>query len=169
LTSIANRLSVNGNEALTSLSGLDNIDAGSIKDLYIYSNNSLSACAVQSICDYLANPEGIIDIHDNASGCINQEEVEADCEVGIGESAVDSWQLAAGIYPNPSSTQITIETKATTSKFLISIFNLNGQEVISRQITGPRTIIDISQLPLGLYLVKLIGDDTVEVMKFVKE
>jgi hypothetical protein len=169
LTSIANSLSINGNEALTSLSGLENIAAGSITDLYIYSNNSLSACAVQSICDYIANPNGIIDIHDNASGCINQDEAEAACEVGIDELAVDSWQLAVGIYPNPSSTQITIETSESTPKFLISIFNLNGQEVLSQRIRENSAVIDISRLPQGLYFVKLTSNDTVEELKLVKE
>ena len=66
LTSIGGGLMIDNNITLNSLTGLDNIDAGSISNLYIRNNSSLSNCAVQSICDYLASPNGTIEIHDNA-------------------------------------------------------------------------------------------------------
>jgi hypothetical protein len=79
-----------GNHALTSLTGLDNIDGGSIIDLIIGDNPYLSTCEVQSICDYLASPNGSIEISGNATGCNSQQEVEAACGVGLDESAVGS-------------------------------------------------------------------------------
>jgi hypothetical protein len=47
--------------------------------------------------------------------------------------------------------------------------NLNGQELISRLITEPKTIIDISTLPSGIYFVRVTGEKTVEVGKFIKQ
>ena len=169
LTFIGGDLIIEHNRVLESLAGLDNIEAGSIINLSIAHNQSLATCDVQGICNYLASPNGTIEIHDNAYYCDSQYQVEFYCGVGIDESAVGRQESAVNIFPNPSSTQITIETKATTSKFLISIFNLNGQEVNQRQITEPRTMIDISHLPQGLYFVKITGDDTVEVLKMVKQ
>ncbi len=72
------------------------------------------------------------------------------------------------IYPNPATDQITIETFPTTAKNLISILNLNGQQLITRQITEPMTQIDISTLPNGVYFMRVTNDKTVEVGKIVK-
>jgi UDP-3-O-[3-hydroxymyristoyl] glucosamine N-acyltransferase len=80
LTSIGGELNIDYNLELTSLSGLDNIDAGTIEDLYITYNYSLSTCHVQSVCNYLADPDGDLEIYDNAEGCYDEYEVEDACE-----------------------------------------------------------------------------------------
>jgi hypothetical protein len=128
------------------LKGLDNIDTASIMQLHIAANSSLTSCSVRSICDYIAAPDAYISINDNAPGCNSREEVETACEVGIGESAVSSQQSAVSIFPNPSSTQITIETQEISPEFQISIFNFHGQEIMQQQITGPIAAIDISSM-----------------------
>jgi hypothetical protein len=169
LTYVGHYINIINNHSLISLTGLDNIDTASVLGLYIYDNESLSTCEVHSVCDYLASPDAAVDIHSNATGCNSQEEVESACEVWIRESAVGRWQLAVNVFPNPSSTLITIETAETTPKFQLSIFNLNGQEVISCQITESKTVIDISHLPQGLYFARLTSDSTVKVLKMIKE
>jgi hypothetical protein len=167
LTSIGGWLEVVDNNKLVSLAGLDHIDGGSIHGLQIVSNDSLSICEVQSVCEYLARPDANIEILFNASGCRWKGEVELACGFGVTENNSSNYLMT--ISPNPSSTRITIETTASTPKFLISIFNLNGQEVLSQQITESKTEIDISHLPCGIYFVKLTSDDTVKVLKIVKE
>jgi hypothetical protein len=55
--------------------------------------------------------------------------------------------------------------------FLIAskIFSfIEGQQLVTRQITHPKTQIDISNLPSGVYFVRLTSDRTAEVVKFVK-
>lgn len=106
VTSIGGYLDISNNDALTSLTGLNYIDAGSIHDLYIYNNTSLSNCEVQSICNYLSAPGGIISIGSNAPGCNSREEVEAACHVGMKD--LDKNQQLT-IYPNPSSGLFTFE------------------------------------------------------------
>ena len=56
LTSLIN-LSIDGNNMLTDLTGLDNVDGNSIAALYIMNNSSLSSCEAQCICNFLANPQ----------------------------------------------------------------------------------------------------------------
>jgi len=46
--------------------------------------------------------------------------------------------------------------------------NINGEELITRQITEPKTQLDISTLPSGVYVVKLVGEKGVQVGKVVK-
>jgi len=164
LTSIGGDLSIHDNHSLTSLTGLDNIDVGSITGLRIFDNGSLSTCEVQTICDYLANPNGNIQINDNATGCNNIEEVEAACEViSVDEISIGN---TFSIYPNPTSSQITIESPSIG---YLTILNLNGQEIITRQITRPKTQFDISNLPGGVYFVRLTNDRTVTVGKIIKQ
>ena len=85
--------------------------------------------------------------------------------VGVSESA----KLYFSIYPNPSSYQITIETSANPSKSQLSISNINGQELITRQITASKTQLDISSLPSGVYFVRLTSEKCVVTGKFIKQ
>lgn len=85
ITSLMNLDNMNGilvvynNNDLTSLSGLDNLPANSISQLNINDNASLSDCSVQSVCDYLADPHGYINIYNNAGACKNAPEIANSC------------------------------------------------------------------------------------------
>jgi len=72
-------------------------------------------------------------------------------------------------YPNPANTQISIVSQQITTESNISIFNVNGQELIKQPIKNNETNIDISKLPKGIYILKFVTDKTVEVRKIVKE
>jgi hypothetical protein len=84
--------------------------------------------------------------------------------IGIDDLKVSLERII--VYPNPSSDKITIETSVEGN---LSILNLNGQELLTRQITEPKTILDISILPSGVYFVKLVWKKGVQVGKFVKQ
>lgn len=73
------------------------------------------------------------------------------------------------IFPNPATDRLTIETSAIPALDQISIINSTGQELISQQVKEPKTTIDISTLPNGVYFVRMTSDKTVEVGKFVKK
>jgi len=105
LTAIGGSLEISRNDALSSLTGLGNIDAGSIENLKIRSNDFLSACEVQSVCDYLANPGGTIEIHDNAFGCNSQIEVEEACD-GV---SVEKLSLVNKFLISPNPIEITTQ------------------------------------------------------------
>ncbi len=168
LTSIGGGLMVNHNNALNSLTGLDNIEAGTITDLTICNNSSLTTCEVQSICDYLASPYGIIEIHDNATECNSQEEVDTSCATIQVKDIIP--KNVSFIYPNPTSTTITIETPATSYKnTFINIFNISGKRLLQRQMTEQQTVVDVSGLVQGVYFVRITTDATVLVTKFIKQ
>jgi photosystem II stability/assembly factor-like uncharacterized protein len=87
--------------------------------------------------------------------------------MGIDEFPVSLKLLK--IYPNPATDKITVETFATQGQSQLSIMNLNGQEVLTSQLTKKNIIIDISGLSCGVYVVKLIGSKGMQMGKFVKE
>ena len=119
-----------GNPSLTSLSGLDNIEAGSINYLNILSNTSLSSCAVQSICDYLASPNGGIWIWSNAPGCNSPEEVEEACETTVILDINSEGNLT--ISPNPIESSTVIEYSLyQNSPVTLQIFDLRGQVIVT--------------------------------------
>jgi hypothetical protein len=72
------------------------------------------------------------------------------------------------MYPNPATDKITFEIAEDQAPSQLSIMNLNGQEVLASQLTEPKTQIDISSLPSGVYFVKLLHDKTMEIGKFIK-
>jgi len=151
LNSIGGMIRVYDNEVLTSLLGLDNIAAGSIDDLDIIYNSSLSTCAVQSICDYLANPTGTISIHDNAIGCNSQQEVEDACEALPVENI--NFEEGLSIYPNPANQEVFISISNGVVITEITIYNQIGQKVLHhKSVNQP---IDVSMLRQGMYIIEV--------------
>lgn len=172
LTSIGGDLSIYENNSLQTLSGIDNIEAESIMNLSITYNPQLSTCEVQSVCDYLANPNGDIQIYVNATGCNNSVEVEEACTVGIPESLIGS-QLST--YPNPFTTSTAIEFELTEStQVILTIYTHMGQvveEIVDMRLSpGSYTYTWTTEgLPQGLYYAVMRSEDGVAVIKMIKQ
>ncbi len=173
LTNIIDLMNVNStggnlvicdNNNLTSLSGLDNIEPNSIVSLTISYNAVLSSCAVAGICEYLASPNCIVDISNNDTGCSTVEEVKDSC--GITSVSYLNPESLLNIYPNPAIDNITLET---TSKGSLSIHNISGQLLIQHEITEQTTTVDVSGLKSGVYLVKVVGTNSTQVGKVIKQ
>lgn len=154
---------VSNNGSLVSLIGLDNVVGDSITSLSIYENGSLSLCAVKSVCDYLQAPAGTVEIYGNAPGCNSQEEVDSVCtHLSTGD---DHNQTAIFIYPNPTSSMITIEASSTG---FLSITNIQGALIHHQKMVAPKTTIDIGKWNSGHYFVKVVDGPVVRMGKFVK-
>lgn len=152
LTSIDEELIIERNDVLTSLTGLDNINGTSIKGLYIDENPLLSSCEVESICEYLAAPNGTVSIYDNATGCNNQEEVRDSCEanaVDINEQFIKDNLI---IYPNPAAKTICIYLEGSFIDEIV-FYNLTGQMMLK---TNPENnTYNISSLKPGMYIIDM--------------
>ncbi len=114
-----------GNDLLTSLYGLENVS--SIQgDLMIAYNNSLSTCGIQSICDYLDVPNGIISIYNNAPGCNSEHEVQEACwivHIEEGQATKDQFTF----YPNPVTANAKLSGEFASSQTInICIYNTTG-------------------------------------------
>ena len=164
LDSIGRSLTIAWNKILTSLAGLENLDSESIYGIDIHNNPLLSTCNVQSVCDYLATPGGIIWIYSNASGCNSALEVINSCTVGIDSMAKN--ESCNILFPNPATSQITFES-ATSG--LLSIQNSSGQKLLQQNITRLITNIDISNLHSGVYFVSFIDKGNIRMYKFIKK
>jgi hypothetical protein len=172
VTSIGGHIWIIDTHVLTSLSGLDNIDAASIDDLYIIHNSSLSTCEVQSICDYLANPNGTIKIYDNATGCNSPEEVEEACET------ISVWEISSEekfiISPNPlESTTLIQYTLHHNSPVNLKILDLSGRVVNTlvnefQQQGEQKVFFNVTALPPGVYFCVLKTKEVIQTRKIIK-
>jgi hypothetical protein len=108
LGSIGGGLTISWNDRLKSLSGIDSIDAETIGSLHMIYNDSLSWCAVASICAYLGspNPSALIQ---NATGCESVEIVEEFCQQSFSQEWAEIgsiWHYTKGTL-NPDFTSYT--------------------------------------------------------------
>lgn len=161
LTSIGGYLKISGNNSLISLAGLDNIESGTIEDLIIFYNSSLSVCDVQSICEYIASPVGVISIIDNASGCNSLLELANACNISISclpygdyyfltQEDIDNFQ---SYYPDCTELQGDVLISGN------DITNLNGLNVVT-SISGSLTVSECNELMslAGLENVNKVGN-----------
>jgi len=172
LTSIGGGLLITGHDALTSLAGLDDIDAGSINYLGITYNSNLAACEVQSICDFLASPNGTVTIYENKPGCNNQGQIIAACET------VSVWEIPAEdqfiISPNPTHGISDIRYSIFDIRnVVLSVFDIHGKEIIrlvsEKQPAGDYTVrFDASDLPSGIYICILKTNEGIKTTKLIK-
>jgi len=73
------------------------------------------------------------------------------------------------VYPNPSTGPFIILQQETNSHNTLTILNLKGQEILQLTIKQPSTQIDVSTLPRGVYFIKIHGDQTIQVIKLLKQ
>ena len=73
------------------------------------------------------------------------------------------------IYPNPASTSITINlNKESVSNLEFRIIDFTGKTVRNNKINSTSEIIDVSDIPDGLYLLTIYsGDSTIESKKIL--
>lgn len=91
--------------------------------------------------------------------------------------SISAWNAALSVpgfnnanfkaYPNPVSDILNLSYDQTISD--VSIFNLLGQNVVSKTINDTNGAIDMSSLPSGSYLVKVTADGQTKTIKVIKQ
>ncbi len=83
--------------------------------------------------------------------------------VGIQQSKAGFIRL----YPNPTNTLLTIETKYS-DHYSIEITSLNGQEIYTAEMQGSSRQIDLSSYQKGVYFITIKSEDFVSTRKFIR-
>jgi hypothetical protein len=139
ITSIEGGLYINDNLYLTSLTGLDNLESGSITNLTITNNPNLTVCNIECVCNNLSAPNGILQIYNNGTGCNNPGAIAITCGFQMpclpvnyyftSQDDIDNFQT---YYPGCTELQGTVRIDDYITG---NITNLNGLSVLS-SITG---------------------------------
>lgn len=76
-----------------------------------------------------------------------------------------------GVYPNPASEKVTISLPDSKSGYVLALFDLNGNHVLSRNITGGEAeyVLDLKSLASGSYILSLFNDSNVYTGKVIKK
>jgi len=72
------------------------------------------------------------------------------------------------IYPNPAKDNLTIESNFSGSSNM-SLTNIQGQSILIQKIDGLKNVIQIGNLPCGVYFVKIYNGQAIFEGKFVKQ
>jgi endoglucanase len=71
------------------------------------------------------------------------------------------------LFPNPAQNFITIDS-LLDEKVSITIYDLNGREIMKKDVVGIQKNIDISQIQEGVYFMKITGLEKTETIQFIK-
>jgi hypothetical protein len=73
-----------------------------------------------------------------------------------------------GVFPNPTTDLVQIHSDQDLSNTQLSILNVSGKVVISKQLQSSDNQISIRQLPEGMYMLLLRSPLNQRVIKLVK-
>ncbi len=88
---------------------------------------------------------------------------------GTLNASLNQTDNTAIIYPNPANEVITIENPAGSEYLECFLYNIDGKLILQKQINQNKTVLDISGILNGIYLVKLTNEQKAEVKLIVKK
>jgi len=77
-------------------------------------------------------------------------------DISQGISSVDADQIS--LYPNPASDLLYIQTRNPVLS--VTFYNAMGQQVLELPVNADNNQVDVSSLPNGLYMLKVICDQS---------
>lgn len=82
----------------------------------------------------------------------------------------DSKVQKVEVFPNPANNVLYVNLAGYTGKSEVSILDVNGREVLRREVSNVNSQLDISTLPVGVYMVRIKnGVKQVQMTKIVKQ
>lgn len=86
----------------------------------------------------------------------------------LSNNTFDNKTKLFGLYPNPAQNSISVNSSINEDLSIV-IFDINGREIKNESIKSNRSNIDVSQLNLGVYMMKISSATTKETIKFIKK
>lgn len=76
---------------------------------------------------------------------------------------------AVGLYPNPATESVNIICGDNSTGALVEIFDVNGQVIIAQKVvSGNSVVIGTTELPVGVYFVRVTKEAKVLSGKFIR-
>ena len=83
--------------------------------------------------------------------------------VGVNEQN----ELMVNLYPNPASDKLFVEVDRPASR--CEIYTITGSRVFVQDNFGEKFEIEVSDLPSGTYVIRVVSDSMVKTLRFVKQ
>lgn len=88
-------------------------------------------------------------------------------EIYLSVSSINEVNQNCTIKPNPAINNLIITTPYRD--LMISIYNINGKQLLNQELKGNENEINISSFSKGIYILKIITDNGIGIKKFIKE
>ncbi len=128
---------------------------------YTYTNNYNNTNTLEGEMLIPGNYEITWDIND-ING--NSNECSLTIEV-LEESSIESHNINIQLFPNPTDAKFQIINQGNFKPIKLKLYNIDGQCIFSKKIDGSSTIIDIEQVPTGIYYLELIDIKDLKISK----
>lgn len=79
-------------------------------------------------------------------------------------ASVEYDKPSVEVYPNPANNKLNVDAKSMTNIILI---NTLGQVILDRPVDGDNDIIDVSQYKTGVYMLRVVTKNGVDVKRIV--
>jgi hypothetical protein len=142
-------------------------DASDPQHIYISKGNDIGMFSVKSSTlenIFISNTEQVVklQLRENMLHCLTSGGNYMKFSTGKFDENAASINLS--VYPNPVTSQVTFSASDLSGK-TISIINLEGKTVASKQGTGTSVTFDVQNLPAGIYFteVQAVGEKPVSV------
>jgi hypothetical protein len=85
----------------------------------------------------------------------------------INENKVSNTNLSVSVYPNPTNGEFNVQINNADNS-VIEVINALGKTVLKLNANGNVTNIDLTNQPKGVYFVKVVSGDLMEVKRVIK-
>lgn len=92
-------------------------------------------------------------------------QLELTCETILGTQNNQLQQVA--LYPNPVTDVLQISAKTELNS--VAVFNINGQQLLSKDLNSMHAEIDLSAFSTGIYFARITANNATETFKIVKK
>ena len=148
------KLAIGSNSQLTSIDGISNLNPNSVEEMVIANNTQLSECAIATVCAVIADDDKILQINNNAIGCLNVSEVEDACNAVTdicppGDVIfTNQAQVDAFLFQYPDCTEINgsliVNGSITSLEGLVNLETITGS--FSLLFTDVQNLDDLANL-----------------------
>ncbi|CAL2079314.1 choice-of-anchor V domain-containing protein [Tenacibaculum sp. 190524A02b] len=78
-------------------------------------------------------------------------------------------RLDFAMYPNPAKNSVKIDLPLAANNADVQIYDYTGKLIQTQQISSLQKEVNVQELPVGMYLLKIASGDKLGVKHFVKE
>jgi hypothetical protein len=92
--------------------------------------------------------------------------------VALGTASKEAELIVSGkisAFPNPVSDKVTIRVDDLKGMADIRVFDMYGKQVMQQTSSNSSTDMNLSKLPAGIYLIRVVSDGKESTMKVVKQ
>ena len=103
--------------------------------------------------------------------CTNPSAPVTAAATGKDEPQLNLSRESFTLYPNPTSGNFTLVQKGekANGSVKVEVYSMTGEKVMTEQMIGEKSHeFHFSNIPVGLYFVKVVAGDYVETIKLVK-